>query len=111
MSREQRALISRGEVWEADIPGVGRHPVVIVTRDSAVPIVSSIVCVLVTSSFRGHVAEVEVGVAEGLDRSSAANCDNIFTLPKRVLTRRRGVLGPMKLAELDRALLVALGLR
>ncbi|OFW63990.1 MAG: hypothetical protein A2135_00395 [Actinobacteria bacterium RBG_16_67_15] len=84
---------------------------VIVSRDSAVSILSSIVCVLVTSSFRGHVAEVEVGVGEGLDRSSAANCDNIFTLPRRVLTRRRGVLGPVKLAELDRALLVALGLR
>ncbi|MBU1226455.1 MAG: type II toxin-antitoxin system PemK/MazF family toxin [Actinobacteria bacterium] len=110
MSRPQRALISRGEVWEADIPGVGRHPVVIVTRDSVVPILSSIVCVLVTSSFRGHVAEVELGGGEGLDRSSAANCDNVFTLPKRVLTRRRGALGPMKLAELDRALLVALGL-
>lgn len=111
MPRRQRALISRGEVWEADIPGVGRHPVVIVTRDSALPLLSSIVCVLVTSSFRGHVAEVEVGVAEGLDRTSAANCDNVFTLPKRVLTRRRGMLGPVKLAELDRALLVALGLR
>lgn len=104
-------MISRGEVWEADIPGVGRHPVVIVTRDSAVPILTSIVFVLVTSSFRGHVAEVEVGVGEGLDRSSAANCDNVFTLPKGVLTRRRGALGPAKLAELDRALLVALGLR
>jgi mRNA interferase MazF len=111
MSRRRRALICRGEVWEADIPGVGRHPVVIVTRDSAIPIMSSVVCVLVTSSFRGHVAEIEVGAGEGLDRLSAANCDNLFTLPKQVLARRRGALGPAKLAELDRALLVALGLR
>jgi len=110
MSRRPRGLISRGEVWDADIPGVGRHPVVIATRDSAVPLLSSVVCVLVTSSFHGHVAEVGVGVAEGLDRPSAANCDTLFTLPKRVLTRRRGALGPAKLAELDRALMVALGL-
>jgi mRNA-degrading endonuclease toxin of MazEF toxin-antitoxin module len=103
-------LISRGEVWDADIPGVGRHPVVIATRDSAIPLLSSVVCVLVTSSFHGHVAEVEVATEEGLDQSSAANCDNLFTLPKRVLTRRRGVLGPVELAELDRALMVALGL-
>ena len=105
-----RALISRGEVWDADVPGVGRHPVVIATRDSAVPLLSSVVCVLVTSSFHGHVAEVELGAEEGLDRASAANCDNVFTLPKRVLTRRRGALGPAKLAELDRALTVVLGL-
>ncbi len=105
-----RALISRGEVWDADVPGVGRHPVVIATRDSAVPLLSSVVCVLVTSSFHGHVAEVELGAEEGLDRASAANCDHVFALPKRVLTRRRGALGPAKLAELDRALTVALGL-
>ena len=110
MPRRQRTLISRGEIWQADIPGVGRHPVVIVTRDSALPLLSSVVCVLVTSSFHGHVAEVEVGTEDGLERTSAANCDNIFTLPKRVLARRRGALGPGKLAELDRALMVALGL-
>jgi mRNA-degrading endonuclease toxin of MazEF toxin-antitoxin module len=103
-------LISRGEIWDADIPGVGRHPVVIAARDSAIPVLRSVVCVLVTSSFHGHVAEVEVGAEEGLDRPSAANCDNLFTLPKTVLTQRRGALGPTKLAELDRALTVALGL-
>lgn len=103
-------MIARGEVWDADIPGIGRHPVVVVTRDAAIPIVPSVVCVLVTSTFHGHVAEVEVGPAEGLDRPSAANCDNVFTLPKRVLTRRRGALQPRALAELDRALMVALGL-
>jgi len=89
---------------------VGRHPVVIATRDSALPLLSSVVCVLVTSSFHGHVAEVALGAAEGLDRPSAANCDNLFTLPRRVLTRRRGTLGPGKQVELDRALMVALGL-
>jgi mRNA-degrading endonuclease toxin of MazEF toxin-antitoxin module len=53
---------------------------------------------------------VKLGAEEGLDRPGAANCDNLFTLPKRVLTRRRGALGPAKLAELDSALMVALGL-
>jgi len=110
MPGRRRALISRGEVWDADIPGVGRHPVVIATRDSAVPLLSWVVCVLVTGSCHGHVAEVKLGVEEGLDRPSAANCDNLFTLPKRVLTRRRGALGPAKLAELDSALMVVLGL-
>jgi mRNA-degrading endonuclease toxin of MazEF toxin-antitoxin module len=109
MPGRHRALISRGEIWDADIPGVGRHPVVIAARDSAIPVLRSVVCVLVTSSFHGHVAEVEVGAEEGLDRPSAANCDNLFTLPKTVLTQRRGALGPTKLAELDRALTVSLG--
>jgi len=110
MPRSKRTLISRGDVWDATIPGVGTHPVVVVTRDAALPIMSSIVCVLVTSSFHDHVAEVGLGSREGLDRESALNCDNIFTLPKVVLTRRRGRLGPAKLAQLDSALIIALGL-
>jgi mRNA-degrading endonuclease toxin of MazEF toxin-antitoxin module len=74
------------------------------------PVLSSLVCVLVTSSFHGHVAEVAGGRQEVLDRDSAANCDNVFTLPRQVLTRRRGRLDVTKLAELDAALTIALGL-
>jgi mRNA interferase MazF len=111
MPGRARALIARGEVWEADIPGVGRRPVVVVTRDSALPVLGAVVCALVTSRFHGHVAEVALGPEEGLDHPSAANCDNLFTLPRRVLVRRRGRLGVPKLATLDAALLVALGLR
>lgn len=110
MPRRHSALISRGEIWDADIPGVGKHPVVVITRDSALSLVTSVVCVPITSSVHGHVAEIEVGREEGLNRVSSANCDNIFTLPKTVLTRRRGRLGPSKSVELDRALMVALGL-
>jgi len=107
--RRQRALISRGDVWDAAIPGVGTHPVVVATRDSAIPMLSTLVCVLVTSTFHGHVAEVEVGRDEGLDHDSALNCDNLFTLPKSVLIRRRGRLGLSKLQQFDRALIIALG--
>jgi mRNA interferase MazF len=110
MPRRQRGLIARGAIWDAQIPGVGTHPVVIVTRESAVPVLSSVVCALITSTFHGHVAEVEVGDDEGLSHSCAINCDNLFTLPKGVLVRQRGHLGPAKLAQLDRALTIALGL-
>lgn len=82
----------------------------VVTRESAVPVLTSVVCVLVTTRVRGHVAEVQVGQEEGLRHESAANCDNLFTLPKSVL-RPVGRLGPAKMHELDGALAVALGLR
>ncbi len=110
MPRKQRTLIQRGDIWDADIPGVGVHPVVVITRDTAIPVLSSLVCVLVTSTFHDHVAEVLIDGGEGFDHESAANCDNIFTLPVGILTRRRGRLGPSKLAELDAALTIAIGL-
>jgi len=106
----RRALIRRGDICDAVIPGVGSHPVVVVTRDSAIPVLSSLVCALVTSSFRGHVAEIGIGDEEGLDRESAINCDYLFTLPIAVLGRPRGRLGPVKIRQLDNALAVALGL-
>lgn len=110
MPRRQRTLIHRGDVWLAEIPGVGAHPVVVASRDTAIPILTSLVCVLVTSTFHGHVAEVPVGSPEGLDHDSAVNCDNVFTLPKQVLTRRLGRLDVAQLAAFDTALTIALGL-
>lgn len=98
-------------MWDAEIPGVGVHPVVVVTRDVAIPALSAVVCALVSSTFHGHVAEVEIGADQGLDHDSAVNADNLFTLPKAVLTRLRGHLGEPHLSELDVALGIALGLR
>lgn len=51
-----------------------------------------------------------MGTDEGLGHDSAVNCDNLFTLPKDILTRRRCRLGTAKLAQMDRALVIALGL-
>ena len=110
MPRQRRALIRRGDVWDAAIPVIGNHPVVVVTRDRAIPLLSRVVCVLVTSTFHHHVAEVALGRDEGLTRDCAANCDNLFTVPVACLTRHRGHLGFTKLAQLDTALTIALGL-
>lgn len=82
----------------------------VVTRDSAIPLLTSVVCVLITSTIRGHAAEVSLDEADGLKHDSAANCDNLFTLPKSLLKRRRGQIGAQKLADLDNALAIALGL-
>jgi mRNA interferase MazF len=101
----------RGEVWDADLPTIGRHPVVIVSCEAAIPVLRSIVCALVTSSIHGHVAEVQLNAEEGLDHQSAASCDNLLTVRTDILRRRRGVLGPVRLAQLDAALRIALGLR
>jgi mRNA interferase MazF len=106
----RRPVAARGDVWDADLPGAGQHPVVIATRDSAIPVLSSLVCVLITSTFRGHVAEVEVGPDEGLDHASAVNCDDVFSVRTSRLVRRRGRLGPVALRQFDDALAVALGL-
>jgi mRNA-degrading endonuclease toxin of MazEF toxin-antitoxin module len=53
---------------------------------------------------------VPVGGEHGLARESVINCDNLFTVPKAALGRRRGQLEPAELRALGEALTVALGI-
>jgi mRNA interferase MazF len=92
-----------------ELPG-GRHPVVIVTRESAIPVLSQLVVALVTSTIRDLPTEVALGREHGLARDSVVNCDNLFTVPKQALGARRGQLDPTALRALRDALSVALEL-
>ena len=64
----------------------------------------------ITSKTRGLPTEVPVGRAHGLEHDSVVNCDNLFTVPKSGLGRRRGALDPEALERLRSALLIALDL-
>jgi mRNA interferase MazF len=64
----------------------------------------------VTGTIRGLPTEVPLGVEHGLARESVVNCDNLFTLPKSALGRRRGELDPESTERLRSALTIALGL-
>jgi len=102
--------VSRGDVYDVDWPGLGVRPVVIATREAAIPYLSNVVVVLVTTRVRGLRTEVGLGRAQGLLEGSVANCDNLLTVPKAALARRRGTLGPERLRLLDEALRTALEL-
>jgi mRNA interferase MazF len=104
------ALVDRGDVFDADLPGLGPRPVVVATRQAAIPVLSNVTVIPVTTTIRGHSAEVPLGPGHGLDTDSVANCDNVLTLPKARLTRRRGTLRAEDVARLDASLRFALGL-
>jgi mRNA-degrading endonuclease toxin of MazEF toxin-antitoxin module len=102
-------VIARGEVWDADLGPLVR-PVVVVTRGVAIPVLSRLNCVAITSSVRGHVAEVELTPAHGVEGASVANCDWIVNIAKDRLLRRRGALDVVTVRRLNAALVLALGL-
>jgi mRNA-degrading endonuclease toxin of MazEF toxin-antitoxin module len=83
---------------------------VIATRSRAIPLLRNVCVVAVTSTARDLPTEVPLGPNQGLARECVANCDNIFTIPKRVLARRRGALGPEEIRRLNDALRIALEL-
>jgi mRNA-degrading endonuclease toxin of MazEF toxin-antitoxin module len=102
-------VIARGDVWDADLGPVVR-PVVVVTREVAIPVLSRLNCVAITSKVRDHLAEVELTRAHGVDEPSVANCDCVINVAKDRLRRRRGALDPVTLRHLNAALVLALGI-
>lgn len=101
--------MNRGDIWNVDF-AAGTHPAVIITRETAIPVLQNVTVAMITSTVRSIPTEVPLGPEHGLARECAANADNLFTVPKSGLTRRRGALGPAELRRLDAALRLALGL-
>lgn len=102
-------MIARAEVWDADLGPVVR-PVVVVTRETAIPVLSRLVCVAITSTVRDHPAEVALSRSHGLEEPSVANCDWLVTIAKDRLVRRRGALDALTRRRLNAALVLSLGL-
>lgn len=103
----------RGELYRV------RHPsstdprksrvFVVVAREAVIASrFSSVICAPIYSAYHGLASQVAVGIDEGLKHESSIHCDELVSLSKTVLTDYIGILSPQKLAELNRALLVAL---
>jgi len=100
----------RGEIWQYTFkPPDKRRPVVILTRQSVLPLLRTAVVAPVTSTIRGLPSEVPVGLDEGLKERSVVNLDWIQTVEQRLLTHYVGSLGEDRMAEVCRALAIATG--
>ncbi len=101
----------RGEIWWADLPQpAGRRPVLLLSRDEAYLVRDFIVLSPLTTRSRGLPTEVNLGVEQGLPRTSVANLDVIITEPKRYLQERITSLSLEKLRAVEEAIHFALGL-
>lgn len=102
--------MNRGDVYWANLPPpFGRRPLVLLTRDAAIPVLTSVVGAPVTTRIREISSEVSLGSEEGLRQKSVASCDNLVTVPKSELDPDPvGSLGTPKLVQLDWALRYAL---
>lgn len=96
----------RGEIWYADVPGDKRRPVVVLTRDSVLPLLTTILVAPVTTRIRNIPTEVPVS---GLVKACVANLDNITPLPKATLVERAGRLSRDELIALCSAARFAIG--
>jgi mRNA interferase MazF len=104
-------VMRRGDVYWVRFPEpVGVRPAVLVSRDEAYSIKTRVTVVPLTRTVRGIPTEVRLGPTEGLPKVGVANADELVTISMQSLQERIAVLTKAKLAELDDALLFALGI-
>ncbi len=105
--------MKRGEIYRAHQPegDPKRHRIcVVVSRQALInSSYSTVVCAPVFTHGEGISTQVAIGGNEGLKHASWIACDNLRSLRKTDLTQFVGSLSSSKLAELDRALRIALG--
>ena len=100
--------VARGEIWlHRFAPPDKRRPVVVLSRNDALEVLSSAIVAPVTSMIRGLPSEVLVGVEHGLKGPSAVNLDHVQTVRQADLQKFVGVLSPELMAAVCRALGVA----
>jgi mRNA interferase MazF len=98
----------RGEVWWCEPLDVRRRPVVILSRDAAIPRLRRALVAPCTTTIRGLASEVVLDPSEDpVPRLSAVNLDSIESVSVGALVSRMGRLSDDRMRELCAALEVA----
>jgi len=102
----------RGEIWWAELPlPIGRRPALLLSRDSAYKVRTSVTVAMVTRTIRDIPVEVLLGPEDGMPTECAVNLDNILTIPKSRLNQRITAVSPAKMTAVAKAIIFALDLR
>jgi mRNA interferase MazF len=102
------AAPARGEVWWCELPAVGRRPVVVLSRDAAIPRLGRTLVAPCTTRVRGLPSEVVLEPGEDpVPRASAVNLDSVKSVSVGVLVDRLGRLSDERMRQVCAALAVA----
>jgi mRNA interferase MazF len=102
------ALPARGELWWCELPGTGRRPVVVLSRDAVIPRHRRALIAPCTTTIRGLVSEVLLEPGEDpVPRRSVVNLDSVGSVSLGVLVERLGRLSDNRMHQVCAALAVA----
>jgi mRNA interferase MazF len=100
----------RGEVWWCELPEVRRRPVVVLSRDQAIPRLRRALVAPCTTTIRGLASEVVLEPTDDpISRPSAVNLDAVENISIGALVERLGRLSDSRMREVCAALEVAVG--
>ena len=100
---------ARSEIWWCELPDIGRRPVVVLSRDAAIPRLRRALIAPCTTTIRGLQSEVELepGI-DPIDRPCAVNLDSVESVSIATLVECLGRLSGRRMSEICRALAVAI---
>jgi mRNA interferase MazF len=101
-------LPARGEVWWCEMTDIGRRPVVVLSRDAAIPRLRRTLVAPCTTTIRGLASEVILEPdSDPIPRRSAVNLDSVESVSVAVLVGRLGRLADSRMLAICAALEVA----
>jgi mRNA interferase MazF len=101
-------LPARGEVWWCELPDIGRRPVVVLSRNAAIPRLRRTLIGPCTTTIRGLASEVVLEPDEDpVPRRCAINLDSAASVAVAVLVQRLGRLADERMRQICAALEVA----
>jgi mRNA interferase MazF len=102
------AFPARGEVWWCELAEVGRRPVVVLSRDAAIPRLRRALIGPCTTTIRGIPSEVLLEPGEDpIPRASVVNLDSVESVSLGTLVERVGRLSDERMRQICRALEIA----
>lgn len=103
-------LPARGDVWWCEVPAAGRRPVVVLSRDAALPRLRRALVAPCTTTVRGLPSEVLLDPGDDpVPRPTAVNLDSVESVSVGVLVERLGRLSDGRMRQICAALAIAVG--
>ncbi len=106
------ATPARGEVWWSELPHIGRRPVVVLSRDVAIPRLRRTLIAPCTTTIRSLPSEVLLDPdSDPIPQPCAVNLDSVDSISLAFLVERLGRLADARMREICSALAVAVDCR
>ena len=100
----------RGELWWCELPDIAKRPVVVMSRDAAIPRMRRTLIAPCTTTIRNLASEVLLEPGEDpIIRRCVVNLDSVESVSTSVLVDRLGRLSDERMRQVCDAMSVAVG--
>lgn len=102
-------MVTRGGIYFLEHPEWGRRPVLVLTRNAAIPVLKRVTIASISRSVRNIPSEVVLDREDGMPTRCAVSLDNLGEAWKALLVDHVTTLPERRMGEVCQALTIAIG--